>query len=188
MKETKTKKLVLSAVLLALATVLSLFKVYQLPLGGSITLLSMLPVCLLSIRYGVKWGLTCSFFYGVIQIAISFGELMSWGMTAGTWVGCLLFDYLLAYGSLGVAGLFRKHGAGGITAGIGLAMVLRFISHFISGTIFFAIWCPEGWNVVLYSICYNGSYMLPEMAFTMLGAFALFRAPQTRSFVIGAQS
>lgn len=66
MKETKTKKLVLSAVLLALATVLSLFKVYQLPLGGSITLLSMLPVCLLSIRYGVKWGLTCSFFYGVI--------------------------------------------------------------------------------------------------------------------------
>ena len=54
MKETKTKKLVLSAVLLALATVLSLFKVYQLPLGGSITLLSMLPVCLLSIRYGGK--------------------------------------------------------------------------------------------------------------------------------------
>ncbi len=154
MKETKTKKLVLSAVLLALATVLSLFKVYQLPLGGSITLLSMLPVCLLSIRYGVKWGLTCSFFYGVIQIALSFGELMSWGMTAG----------------------------------IGLAMVLRFISHFISGTIFFAVFCPDGWNVVLYSICYNGSYMLPEMAFTMLGAFALFRAPQTRSFVIGAQS
>ena len=79
MKETKTKKLVLSAVLLALATVLSLFKVYQLPLGGSITLLSMLPVCLLSIRYGVKWGLTCSFFYGVIQIALSFGELMKLG-------------------------------------------------------------------------------------------------------------
>ena len=188
MKETRTGRLVTSAVLLALATVLSLIRVYKLPLGGSVTLLSMLPVCLLSIRYGAGWGMLCSLFYGVILSALSCGELMSWGMTAGTWVGCLLFDYLLAYGSLGVAGLFRRHSAGGIAGGIGLAMVLRFVCHFISGTIFFAVWCPVGWNAALYSLCYNGSYMLPEMVFTMLGALALFRGPRTRSFLAGARS
>ena len=58
-----TKKLVTSAVMLALASVLSTIKIFQMPLGGSITLLSMLPVVLLSIKYGKKWGVFLAFAY-----------------------------------------------------------------------------------------------------------------------------
>lgn len=173
MTKTNTKRLVESALMVALAAVLSLIKIWKMPLEGSVTLLSMLPICLISIRHGVKWGLFVSCFYSVVQIALDLSSLMSWGMTATIWVGALVFDYLLAYTSLGLAGLFRKKGTVGIICGISLSMVLRFVSHFISGTIFFDIWCPDGWNVAWYSVCYNGAYMLPELIFTVAGTVIL---------------
>ena len=173
MTKTNTKRLVESALMITLATVLSLIKIWKMPLGGSVTLLSMLPICLVSIRYGIKWGLFVSFFYSAVQIAVDLGSLMSWGMTATIWVGCLVFDYIVAYGSLGLAGLFKKKGAVGIICGILIVMLLRFASHFVSGTIFFDIWCPEGWNVAWHSVCYNGAFMLPEFIFTTAGAVLL---------------
>lgn len=176
-QEKKTKKLAVSGSMIALAAVLSMVKVWVMPLGGSVTLLSMLPIVILSIRYGVKWGFVNSFLYAVVQVFLDLGGLMSWGMTAVTWIGCLFFDYLFAYGSLGISGLFRNRGTKGIFAGIAFAMILRFLSHFISGTLFFRFSCPIGWNVCLYSICYNGAYMLPELCFTLIAALILFRLP-----------
>ena len=79
--------------------------------------------------------------------------------------------------------MFRKKGATGICVGIGVAMVLKFIAHFISGAVLFAAWCPEGWNVYWYSIVYNGSYCLPEMIFTMIAAAFLFKLPQTKKLI-----
>ena len=128
----ETKKLTLSAVMIALSAVLSLVKVYELPLGGSITLLSMLPVCVVAICYGTKWGLCTSGLYAIIQIAMDLGKLMGYGMTAGTWIGCLVFDYILAFGALGLAGLWKSKGTVGMCAGVAIACVIRFISHFIS--------------------------------------------------------
>lgn len=183
MKKKKSESLirmVSSAMLIALATVLSLIKIWQMPLGGSVTLLSMLPIVVISIRYGVKWGFFCSFIYSLIQIALGLPELMAWGMTVEIWIGCLVFDYILAYGVLGIAGLFRKKGTGGICAGVIIALALRMVSHFISGTIFFASWCPEGWNVYLYSLAYNGAYMLPEAIFTSIAAIMIFKIPSVR--------
>lgn len=179
----ETKKLTLSAVMIALSAVLSLVKVYELPLGGSITLLSMLPVAVIAICYGTRHGLFCSALYAFVQIAMDAGKLMGYGMTAGTWVGCLLFDYIIAFGALGLAGLFRKKGTLGMCLGICLALVIRFISHFISGAIVFAVFAPEGWNVYLYSLCYNGSYMLPELIITLVGAVLLFRLPQVNKLI-----
>jgi thiamine transporter len=183
MKSEKTKRLVTTSMLIALAAVLSLVKIWQMPLGGSITLLSMLPICVISIKYGVRWGLFAAFVYSLVQIALDFGSLMSWGMTFSTWIGCIVFDYLTAYTALGFAGIFRERGTGGIIAGISLAMVLRFVSHFISGSIFFAIWAPEGWNVYLYSLAYNGLYMLPELILTAVAASALFAVPVTKRLI-----
>jgi thiamine transporter len=183
MKSENTKRLVTTAMLIALAAVLSLIKIWQMPLGGSVTLLSMLPVCLISIKYGVRWGVFSAFVYSLVQIALDFGSLMSWGMTAKIWVGCLLFDYIFAYTALGFAGIFKNKGTPGIIAGVSLALVLRFISHFISGTIFFDIWVPEGWDTAIYSIAYNGAYMLPELIFTVIGAAALFSVPVTKKLV-----
>ncbi len=182
----KTEKLVTSAVFIALATVLSMIKVYQLPLGGSVTLLSMLPVCLLSLKYGIKWGFACSFLYGAIQLGLSLGEVMSWGLDVRMWIGCIVFDYLLAYGILGLAGIFRNKRMPLMLTGVGLSVFLRFVSHYISGAIFFDIWMPEEFNnPYFYSLVYNGSYMLPEMIFTIIGAGAVFGVPVIRKLIKG---
>lgn len=183
-KSTTLVQMTTSAILIALAAVLSLIKIWYMPLGGSVTLLSMLPIVLISIRYGIKWGFFCSFLYSAVQIALDISGLMSWGMTAEIWVGCLVFDYILAYGILGIAGIFRKKGSVGICIGIALALILRMLSHFISGTIFFDEWCPEGWNVYLYSLAYNGAYMLPETLFTMIAAVMIFKIPSFKKTVL----
>lgn len=179
----KTKKLTLSAIMIALSAVLSLVKVYQLPLGGSITLLSMLPIATVSICYGIKTGFFASILYAFVQIALDIASLMGYGMTITTWIGCLLFDYIFAYGIIGISGIFAKKGIIGITIGIALMCVIRFISHFISGAIVFAVWCPEGWNVYWYSVVYNGSYMLPELVLTLVGAILLFRVPAVKKLI-----
>ncbi|MCX7657481.1 MAG: energy-coupled thiamine transporter ThiT [Oscillospiraceae bacterium] len=174
-----TKKLVTSAIMLALASVLSTIKIFQMPLGGSITLLSMLPVVLLSIKYGTKWGFFSAFAYSLIQFALDFPSLMGYGYTAFIWAGSIVFDYLIAFTILGIAGIWRDKGFKGIMGGIALALCSRFLSHVISGSIFFAIWCPDGWSPIPYAICYNGAFMLPELIFTLAGAAILFKLPQT---------
>lgn len=180
-----TQRMVVSAVLIGLASALSMVKVYTLPLGGSITLLSMLPIAMIAIQYGTKWGLVSSFLYSLIQLGMGISEVLSWGLTPAVLVGSIVFDYLLAFTLLGFSGLFRKKGVVGICAGIGLSLFGRFICHFISGAILFVSWCPEGWNPVWYSICYNGSYMLPEMIFTMIAASILFKLPQVKKIMAG---
>ena len=81
-RKNNTKRLVLTAVLIALAAVLSMVKVYQLPLGGSITLLSMLPIALISIEYGIRWGMTGAFAFSIIQLGFGINEgLFGWGLS-----------------------------------------------------------------------------------------------------------
>ena len=177
MKNTKLQKLCVCAIMIALSTVLSLVKIWTMPLGGSLTLLSMLPVCFISIYYGLGAGFASAFVYSLIQLALDIPAAMSWGMDARMWAGCVAFDYIIAFTVLGIAGIFRKKGYGGIIAGTVLACVLRFISHVISGTIFFDIWMPEGWNnPFIYAICYNGAFMLPEVILTSIGAFFVYKA------------
>ncbi len=179
----KTKKLTLSAVMISLSAVLSMVKVYELPLGGSITLLSMLPVAAIAICYGTKTGLFVSTLYAFLQIALDLGKLMGYGMTPLTWIGCLVFDYIIAYGALGLSGIFRKKGTLGMCAGVAISCFVRFASHFISGAIVFSVWCPDDWNVYWYSIAYNGSYMLPELILTTIGAALLFRVPSVKKLI-----
>lgn len=160
--------------MIALATVLSLIKVYTLPLGGSITLLSMLPIVFISVSYGVGWGFFSAFVYSLIQLFLDLAAVASWGLTPAIFVGCIAFDYILAYTALGIAGIFRKKGAVGALLGVCLALFLRFFSHFLSGVILFRSY--EMFNSpFLWSLFYNGSYMLPEMIFTAVAIFFLFK-------------
>ena len=190
MSMNKTKILVEGAVMVALATVLSYIRVFKLPWGGSITLLSMLPIVLFSIRRGVGAGLTVSFVFSLVQFTQGIIDgLFGWGLTPGLLIACILFDYLLAFTCLGVAGLFRKKGFAGQIGGIALAVVLRFLFHFLSGIV---VWQSFGelWqgfyteNTWLYSLLYNGSYMLPELIFTLCGAVALLKVPQTKRILL----
>ena len=173
-KSYNLKRLCVSAIMIALATVLSLVKIYTLPLGGSITLLSMLPIVFLSVNYGIGWGFFSAFAYSLIQFFLDLAAISSWGLTPAIFIGCIVFDYILAYTALGIAGIFRNKGALGAALGTCLALFLRFFSHLLSGLILFRSY--EMFNSpFLWSLCYNGSYMLPEMIFTAIATFALFK-------------
>ena len=117
--------------------------------------------------------------YSLAQLALDAGAIGTWGLTPQGLVGTIIFDYLVAFTVLGFAGLFRTKGVGGYIGGISLAMAMRVVSHVISGVIFFASWAPEGWNPFIYSICYNGAFMVPEAVFTFIGAIVLFKEPHT---------
>ena len=187
MKEITKKpvyKLTLSAIFIALASALSLIKVYELPLGGSVTLLSMLPIVMLSLMLGTKWGIGSAFVYSLVQLmfGIMLDGVLGWGLTPLSLVGTIFLDYIIAFTVLGVGGIFAKKGTVGIVLGTVIAMVLRFICHFISGVIIFDIWC-EWDSVWLYSLCYNGSFMLPELIITTIGAALVFSAPQIKKLI-----
>lgn len=169
------------AIMVALATVLSMIKIYELPLGGSVTLLSMLPICVLSIRLGLKWGLAGGFVYAFLQMLLDIGKVVTWGLTPAALIGCIVFDYLLAFTCIGLAGLFRRSGYAGMAAGVALALFLRFCSHLVSGTLIFDIWLPDEWsNPFLYAVAYNGSFMLPELIFTIIAVLLLAKTPAFR--------
>lgn len=182
-KMKKTKKMVESAVMICLSTILSMITLLKMPLGGSVTLLSMLPVCIISIKHGVRSGLLTAFVYSLIQLILDITALSSWGITFNVWIGCIIFDYIFPFTILGISGIFGKETLVKPIIGIVLAMLLRFISHIVSGTIFFAAFTPDGWNPLIYSICYNFSYMFPEIIFTVIGSIILLKLPQTKKLL-----
>lgn len=194
MKKNNTYKLAVCAIMVALGAVLSLVKVWKMPFGGSITLFSMLPCAMVSIAFGLKWGLAASFVEAVIQLAfgITMDGILAWGLTPGSLIGVIALDYLLAYTVIGVAGMFRRKGYIGICIGTAVAVALRFVSHLISGAVIFANfeqfvafgteWVGRPW---FYSLCYNGAYMLPEMIITMIAAAVLFKLPQLKKLLAG---
>ena len=123
-RKTNIKRLVLTAVMIALAVVLSMVKIFKMPLGGSVTLLSMLPIALISVEYGISWGLTASFAYSLVQMGLDMAEVFSWGLSPMAIVGTIALDYILAYSAIGISGVFRKKGVVGICIGIALALTL----------------------------------------------------------------
>ena len=106
MKQNRIRMLCECALMLALAVVLSYVKLFQLPFDGSITLLSMLPVCLVSIKYGLGWGMGTAFCYSWFQVLQ--GGVFAWGLTPVMLIASLALDYVLAFSVLGLAGVFRK--------------------------------------------------------------------------------
>lgn len=190
MRSTKLQILVEGAVMAALATVLSFIPIIQMPWGGTVTLLSMLPIVIFSIRRGLKAGFTVSFLYGLIQFAQgAMKGLFGWGLTPVMLLACIFLDYIGAFAVLGIAGIFRKKKFPGWMGGIALAVGLRFVCHFLSGVV---IWQSVGelWtgfstdNTYLYSFLYNGIYMLPELILTLAGAAALLKLPQTKKRIL----
>ena len=186
MQSKRTRILVEGAVMLALATALSYIRIYKLPWGGSITLFSMLPIVLFSIRRGLKVGLAVSFLFSLIQFFQGIGDgLFGWGLTPFMLIACILLDYIIAFTVLGLGGLFRKKKTAGWIGGIVIAIALRFVMHFLSGVViwesFGELW--EGFSTdstVLYSLLYNGSYMLPELVITTVVAVILLNIPHVR--------
>ena len=208
----KTKRLTESAMLLSVAIVLELCSkmfIPELPFGGQVTLVSMLPVVLISYRHGVKWGLVSGVAYAMIEMAIGaktvtaafqpgyFGDGV---MLLNALIMCAL-DYLVAFTVLGLGGIFRdriENRGKALCCGAIVALGCRYLAHILSGYILFAGWAEwfftqEGfptWGAglvvslsptalgMLYSIVYNGMYMIPEMILTSVAAVLIARNPK----------
>lgn len=189
----KTRVLVEGALMIALATVLSFIPFIELPHGGSITLLSMLPLIVMSFRHGAKWGLFTAFVHSLLQFFLGIKNL-AYCQTLGAQVGCVLLDYLLAFTALGLACLLAKP-FGSKLAGVGVGTfgvcLLRYLCSFLSGYLVWKDydyafeWMTQfGWGAAiasmgenalcwLYSAVYNATYMLPEALLTTVGALVL---------------
>ena len=153
-----TKQLVFSAVAMALAFITSLIKLFALPMGGSVTLISMLFIVLIAYWYGPYVGIMTGMAYGLLQFVL---EPIFYTIPQ------MLVDYPLAFGALGLAGFFCKKKYG-LQIGYVAGVIGRFVFSFLSGVLFFAAYAPEGMNAALYSALYNGSYLLAEAVITLL--------------------
>jgi thiamine transporter len=171
MKKKSTFILVECAMMIAMSTVLSFVKIFNLPQGGSVTLFSMLPLVLVSYRHGLKWGVLTAFAHSLLQMLIEFYPPPAASVPA--FVAVVLLDYVLAFTVLGAAAFFGKplkNRRAGAAVGAAAVVFLRFMCSFISGIVIWGVYAPEGSPVWLYSLTYNGSYMLPELIITALGA------------------
>lgn len=174
----KVKKLCECAMLVALATVLSFIKLYEAPLGGAVTLFSMMPILLCGFVYGPKAGFASAFVYSVIQLIFGVGTLAYIPDPLGVVAGVFL-DYIIAFTILGVAGFFRRMKGNlyvRVFLGSFTALVLRFLSHLVSGAVIWYSITKEGqWNDYVfrygkwaYSLIYNAWYMVPEILLTLV--------------------
>ena len=208
--QNKTKRLTESAMLISMAVVLELVSkmiIPEMPFGGQLTIVCMLPVVLISYRHGVRWGLVAGFGYSLIQMALGartvsaafqpgyFGDA---AMIGNAVIMCGL-DYVLAYTLLGLGGIFREklgNPRAELCLGSIVALGCRYAAHVASGYILFAGWAEwfftqdgfPAWGAGLveslspemlgfvYSLVYNGMYMVPEMIFTAIAAVVIGKA------------
>ena len=157
-KKMSAKQLAFCAVSLALAMVTSMIKIFRFPFGGSVTLFSMLFICLIGYFYGPGTGILTAVAYGILQFIL--GPYIYLPIQ-------VLVDYPLAFGALGLAGFFWKN-KHGLLIGYIIGVLGRWVFSVISGWIFFGEYAWDGWAALPYSICYNGAYIFAEAVITIV--------------------
>ena len=167
------------AVLVAVAQIHSYLKLWEIPWGGSVVL-SMIPLVLYAVRWGLGAGLLGGFAFGVLQFMFDGGFAIGWQSMLG--------DYLIAFGVLGLAGIFTGKPYS-IFAGTVVGSVARFLVHWVVGATiwaeympdeFFGMTMPSPW---FYSALYTGSYMLPDMIVSLV-VFAVLYVP-LKKYLLG---
>jgi thiamine transporter len=172
----RTRVLVEIALTVALAVVLGLLKLWEMPYGGSISL-EMLPILVLALRRGWRVGVLAGALYGVV--ALMFGGLVVHPVQ-------FVLDYPVAFALAGLAGVvtpyLRRSTASvrttwpWIVGGVALGSALRFVSHWVSGLVFFGQYAAPGQPAWLYSLLYNGSYLVPAAVICAVAAVLLVPA------------
>ena len=152
-----------AGVSIALAYVLSYVKIYQMPWGGSITLLSMFFVTFVGYLFGPGVGFSAGFIFSILEFLQDGGSYM----LSPFQVCC---DYFLAFTALGLSGLFKGK-KNGLVVGYVVAVLARGIFHTIGGYIYWMDYMPDNFPVslkVVYPICYNFAYLIPEAVLTVI--------------------
>lgn len=178
------------AVMLALAFALSCAKIFEMPMGGSVTVASMLPIMLISVKYGIGTGLATSLMYSLTQLMQAFASanVFPYCETGGTLALCIIFDYIVPFTVLGLAGIFRKFKITKSTEinvyiGIISVVILRFLCHFITGVAIWGQWAPDGMGKYLYSFLYNGGFLSADFAICIVCAILIFRKAELRKLI-----
>lgn len=167
-RKLSAKQLVFCATAMALGTVASMLKIWPMPMGGSVTLLSMLFISLIGYWYGLRTGIMTSIAYGLLQLIID-PYVIS--------LPQLFFDYIFAFGALGLSGIFSSS-KNGLYKGYLASILGRFVFSFISGMAFFGSNAVGyGMSVPVYSFCYNGAYIFTEAVIT----FVILALPPVRN-------
>lgn len=160
-KKTDVRALTISALMIALATVLGEIKVFSMPQGGSVTLFSILPIAVCGYLLGTRRGVMAGFCVGLLNLI--FGPYVIHPVQ-------LLMDYPIAFGAVGLAGLTRNS-KNGLVKGYLIGLLCRYICAVLSGVIFFGEYAPEGFNAWTWSLWYNLTYLAAEGAITVLVLF-----------------
>ena len=198
------------AIATVLALICEYIPFLNLPFGGGFTIASMLPIVLVSYMFGIGWGLGCAFTYSLVQMLVGFRTVSAFFMPAddnyagslAAALGICFIDYILAYTLLGLGGAFRgvKNKTAGIVLSVVFALSLRYIAHILSGCIFFGAWAEwfftqDGFYAIgksilatfsgdglalVYSVFYNGLFMIPEIIITSIVAVPISRLPQIK--------
>ncbi len=203
-----TVSAIMIAFAVAISAICAAVPFLNLPFGGGFTIASMLPIILVAYMFGTKWGILTAFTYSIMQMLLGFNTVSSFflpGDSQMIWYRAIivcLIDYVIAYTVLGLGGVFRKKFSPtkAIVLGSVFAIFLRYLAHIISGAIFFGSWAEwfftqEGfysWGqsildtfsggslALIYSIIYNGTYMIPEIIITAIVACFITRIPQIK--------
>ena len=206
--EALTVSAVMIAFSVSISAICAVMPFLNLPFGGGFTIASMLPIIIVAYMYGTKWGILTAFVYSIMQMLLGFNTVSAFflpGDSQMLWyravIVCLI-DYVVAYTVLGFGGVFRKKFSTGKALCFGsiFAISLRYIAHTVSGAIFFGTWAEwfftqEGfpaWGqkildtfsgdslATVYSIIYNGTYMIPEIIITAIVACFVVRISQIK--------
>lgn len=201
-----------SAVMIALAIVLELVSkmiIPEMPFGGQITVVAMLPVVVVAWKYGLSKGVVTGLVYSFVQMALGAHTISAAALpssedylgSVGKVILMICFDYILAFTSIGLAAMYKnkiKNATVSLPLGACTALLLRYICHIISGFVLYGAWAEwfftqEGfysWGATIvekfsgnslafiYSVIYNGIYMIPEIILTTIAALVISRIPQ----------
>lgn len=157
-KQMSAKQIAFCAMVIALGTVMSMIKLYEFPFGGAVTCFSMLFVCLAGYFYGPATGILTAAAYGILQFLMEPYVLFPIQV---------IVDYLLAFGALGLSGIFYKS-KNGLVKGYLLGICGRYVFAVLSGWLFFGEYAWEGWPALPYSLAYNAAYIFAEGIVTVI--------------------
>lgn len=163
-RSSSLKALTECSIMIALGTVLSIVKLFEMPYGGSITLASMLPVVIIAYRHGMKYGIGTALVTSLIQMLLGMKNF-SYFTTPESFIVLALFDYVIAFTVFGIAGVFKgkiKRQSTALAMGAALASLLRYVCHVISGATVWAGLSIPTEAALIYSISYNATYMIPD--------------------------
>ena len=199
----KPRKITLRGIMVALGTILSFITIYRLPYGGSVTLISMLPILLIGYIYGTAWGITTGIIYGIIQSVFGAATSSAFaGLNFTSIILVLTLDYIVAFGALGFSGIFKKiikNDCVSFGVGIFFSTVMRYVTHIFSGYIVYGSYAEWffsqdmvsfGQNILneysgkilslIYSVIYNATYMIPEIIISVVAGVCIIKLIQIK--------